>query len=475
MRVTTSAAAIAALLAAGPALADEALTGATVIDGTGRAIANAVVVIGDGRIACVGSAQDCLIPAGTRQTDLAGRFITPGLVDAHVHFAQTGWIDGRPDGLEDKAVYHYEKTVAALRADPGRWHRSYLCTGVTGVFDVGGAPWTVDAARAAGDLQPDRAHARAAGPLITHDGPNQAFSYGTLADQPMFLAMDGVETVRADVAKIKAMGASAVKVWYLAPKPEDKERLDALLMETGRAARAAGLSLLVHATELDSAKTALRAGAAMLVHSVEDAPVDAEFLALLKANDAVYAPTLVVGLNWSRAALSIATGEPVAVDDPNRCVDGSTLDMIGKPGAMRAAFETQWGGKVTPIAMSFVRRGDEAQTMARNLRAVRDAGGRIALATDAGNPLTLHGPSALWEMEAMQQAGLSAEEVLHAATAEAARASGLEKVAGTIAPGRPADLLVLTEDPRKDIRAIRSLSHVMRAGVLKTQKELQVR
>lgn len=475
MRTTGISLALAMLLSPGPLLADEALVGATVIDGTGRTIENGVIVVKQGRIACIGAAQDCPVPKGGARTDLAGRFITPGLVDAHIHFAQTGWIDGRPDALEDKAIFPYEQTVAALRSDPGRWHRSYLCTGVTAVFDVGGAPWTVDAASAAGELRPDRAHARAAGPLITHAGPNQSFSYGSLAGQPVFLPMSDAETVRAGVVRLKTMGVSAIKVWYLAPKPEDKPRLDALMMEVGAAAREGGLPLIVHATELENAKTALRAGAAMLVHSVEDGPVDDEFLTLLKANDAVYAPTLVVGMNWSRAALSIATGEPATVDDPNRCVDTATLDNIGNPEVMRAAFERSWGGKVTPIAVGFAKRGRELANMARNLLAVRDAGGRIALATDAGNPLTLHGPSALWEMEAMQAAGLSPAEVLRAATLEAARAAGLANVAGTLEAGKPADLLVLAEDPRKDVRAFRSLTHVMRAGALKSQKGLQVR
>lgn len=474
MRSVRSIVAAAALLSAAPVAAQEALNGATVIDGTGRSIESGVVIIADGRIACVGTVRDCPLPRRARRTDLSGAFITPGLVDAHVHFAQTGWIDGRPDGLEDKAVYPYEATVAALRADPGRWHRSYLCSGVTAVFDTGGAPWTVTEAQVADTDRPDRARARAAGPLITHGGRNQYFAYGSLADQPMFLPMASAAEIRADVARLKAMGAAAVKVWYLNPPPERKAELDALMLETGAAARAAGLPLIVHATELRNAKTALRAGAAMLVHSVEDAEVDAEFLALLKANDAVYAPTLLVGRSWLKARLSIATGEAAKLDDPNRCVDSALLDRIERPGAMRAAFEKQ-GGKVTPIALRFERVAREAATMARNLVAVRDAGGRIVLATDAGNPLTLHGPSVYGEMEAMQAAGLAPGAIIVASTSAAAKAIGLGDRTGSLARGMAADLLVLAEDPRNDVKAFRSLTHVMRGGVLKMQKELRVR
>ena len=467
--------AAAALSLAIPLGAQDALVGATVIDGTGRSIETGVVVVRNGHIACVGRAGECPLPRNTRRVDVSGAFITPGLIDAHVHFAQTGWIDGRPDGLEDKAVYPYEQTVAALRADPGRWHRSYLCSGVTAVFDTGGAPWTVTGAQVADTERPDRAHARAAGPLITHGGRNQYFAYGSLADQPMFFPMASAAEVRAEIAQLKAMGSAAVKVWYLDPPPKRKAELDALLMETGAAARAAGLPLIVHATELVNAKTALRAGTAMLVHSVEDAPIDAEFLELLKANDAVYAPTLTVGRNWSKAALSIATGETIEVDDPNRCVDTALLERIGNPGALHAAFEKDWGGKINPFALRFEGVGRDAMTMAHNLMAVHDAGGRIVLATDAGNPLTVHGPSVYAEMEAMQAAGLTPSEVIVAATSAAARAAGLGDRAGSLVPGKSADLLVLAEDPRKDVKAFRSLTHVMRAGALKTQKELQVR
>lgn len=467
--------AAALLLAGWPLAAREALIGGTVIDGMGRVIENGVVVIDKGHIDCVGTAAQCPIDRRTRRTDMSGKFITPGLVDAHVHFAQTGWIDGRPDGLEDKAVYPYEATVAALRADPGRWHRSYLCSGVTAVFDTGGAPWTVTGPQATDTARPDRVHVRAAGPLITHGGINQVYAYGSLKDEPMFLPMESTTQIRSDVARMKAMGAAAIKVWYLDPPKGREAELEALLMETGTAARAAGLPLIVHATELRNAKAALRAGAQMLVHSVEDAPVDAEFLSLLKANDAVYAPTLVVGRNWTRAALAIATGEAPTVDDPNKCADTAILERVGNPGAMRAAFEKDWGGKVTPIARGFERIGREAYIMAANLRAVRDAGGRIVLATDAGNPLTLHGPSVHWELEAMQAAGMTPGEVILAATGAAARAIGLGDTIGTVERGKMADLVVLAEDPRKDVKAFRSLTHVMRAGLLKTQQELQVR
>ncbi|MCR9266606.1 MAG: amidohydrolase, partial [Alphaproteobacteria bacterium] len=91
-----------------------ALTGATVIDGTGGpAFEDGVVLVRGDELACVGSAADCPVPDGTPRTDLTGHFITPGLVDAHVHFDQTGWLDGRPEALATD-VYPYDETIQYL-------------------------------------------------------------------------------------------------------------------------------------------------------------------------------------------------------------------------------------------------------------------------------------------------------------------------------------------------------------------------
>ena len=137
-------AAILLLTASGAAGAQtRALVGATVIDGTGGApIAGAVLLVQGDRLTCVGMAAQCPVLAGAERVDLSGRFVTPGLVDAHVHFSQTGWLDGRPDGLSAPDLYPYAATSSDLRAHPQRWFRSYLCSGITAVYDVGGHPWT---------------------------------------------------------------------------------------------------------------------------------------------------------------------------------------------------------------------------------------------------------------------------------------------------------------------------------------------
>jgi imidazolonepropionase-like amidohydrolase len=107
-----------------------------------------------------------------------------------------------------------------------------------------------------------------------------------------------------------------------------------------------------------------------------------------------------------------------------------------------------------------------------NLKRVHDAGIPVALGTDAGNPLTLHGAAVFMELEAMQASGLTPREVLVAATANAARALGLDST-GTVAAGAIADLVVLDADPLTDIRNVRQIAVVVRRGEVYTRHELQ--
>lgn len=75
-------------------------------------------------------------------------------------------------------------------------------------------------------------------------------------------------------------------------------------------------------------------------------------------------------------------------------------------------------------------------------------------------------------MENMQAAGIPAADVLVMSTKNGAKALGLEAALGTVEVGKNADLVVLEEDPGKDIAAFRSISHVMRFGKLHSIADL---
>ncbi|MGA2149764.1 MAG: hypothetical protein ABSH49_32965 [Bryobacteraceae bacterium] len=76
----------ACVASAQPAAEAVALTHATVIDGTGAApMADSLVLVRGGRIAAVYSAGSRPVPDGARVEDLTGKWVMPGIIDAHVH------------------------------------------------------------------------------------------------------------------------------------------------------------------------------------------------------------------------------------------------------------------------------------------------------------------------------------------------------------------------------------------------------
>ena len=460
---------VAALLGAAPSTfgagaADRphALVGATLLDGRGGpAVGDSVVIVRDGRIECAGSRSACPVPRGAAMVDVRGQWITPGLVDAHVHFSQTGWADGRPDALDVRDEWPYEKTEADLEAHPERFFRSYLCSGVTAVFDVGGYPWTTRLWRRA-QADPWAPHVAAAGPLLS-----TLDHWLNLPAERQFIVLTDEQAARNGVRYLAAIGARAVKVWYIVTPQIPVEKTAPAVMAAGDEARKAGLPLIVHATGLAEAKAALRAGARLLVHGVGDVPVDDEFLALARSNGTVYCPTLTVVDGYVRMTDAVLARQAPAVDDPSGCVDAATRARL----AATARVDPQKVDSARAEARK-KRAAGIADVGRANLKRVHEAGIAVAMGTDAGNPLTLHGPSVYAEMEAMQASGLTPMQVLVASTAGGARALGMEKEIGTLEKGKAADLLVLSADPAADIAHLRRLRHVMRGGVLRSVEEL---
>jgi imidazolonepropionase-like amidohydrolase len=114
-----------------------------------------------------------------------------------------------------------------------------------------------------------------------------------------------------------------------------------------------------------------------------------------------------------------------------------------------------------------------ARNAASNLKRVHDAGIPVATGTDAGNPLTLHGPSIYAEMEAMQAAGLTPMEVIVASTRDGAKSMRRSDDLGTVERGKAADLLVLGADPTLDVRNFRHILKIVQGGVIRAPSELR--
>lgn len=454
---------VASLVAAALTAAPQepfALTGATVYVGDATPpIADATVVVRDGRIAAVGPRATTPVPAGCRTIDAAGKFVTPGLIDTHVHYSQTGWADGRPDARDVRAKYPYEVAMADNAAHPERYHLAFLHAGVTAVFDVGGYPWTRTLG-AATEHSPLAPHVAAAAALLATYDPKVL----TLPDQSQFVFPKDGDEARKYVRLHKAFGSAAVKVWFLATPEHSAEQLAPIVLAAGDECRQVGLPLIVHATELATARVAVDAGAALLVHSVEDTAVDDAFVAACKAHATFYCPTLTVRAGYLQLYAGKIDAEVRGqLDDVHPSVKDRVLHTEDAEGRRLAGRALE--GMQKRLELS-------GQTMAKNLVRLHDAGVRVVLGTDAGNPLTLHGPSIFPELEAMQAAGLPAPAVLVAATSDAAAAMGRGQDLGRIAPGFVADLLVLGADPGKNVRAFRSLERVCRGGTLHERQAL---
>src|SRR6202035_4640804 len=336
------------------------------------------------------------------------------------------------------------------------------CSGVTAVFDVGGYPWTLDLPRRFGDST-EVPHVAAAAPLLS-----TLDHWLNLPAERQFIFLTDADVGRSGVRYLASQGSHAVKVWFIPNKDRTIEQMAVAVRAAGEEAKRLRLTLIVHSTGLEEAKAALKAGAHLLVHSVWDKPIDQEFLDLLKAKGTIYCPTLTVARGYVRMFAAAVQGKAPAVDDPNGCLDPVTLAKV-------AATATAGAGGVTAEQLATRDRvtGERERTAAANLKRVKDAGVTIAMGTDAGNPLTLHGPSVYAEMEAMQAAGLSPMEVLVASTRGGAIALGMDKEIGTVEKGKVADLLVVGADPAADVKNLRQVRYVVRGGVLRSLAELK--
>lgn len=438
------------------------LKGATAYDGNGKSIAQSVIVIEDGLIKAVGN-QSLAIPDNAEVIDVTGKFITPGLVDSHMHFAQTGFFDGRPDVVDLRDTLNFDELQNDLQLNPDSYYEAYLRSGVTAVYDVGGFPWSIERQKLAED-DLSAPHVAAAGPLLS-GFPEDRLAFFNTADNKQMKFLSDKEFGRSAVQEHTRLGSTGIKIWgILLNDSSFMEALNAVAEET----QTQGNKLIVHSTTLDQAKEALRLGAKVLVHSVQDVEVDDEFIALAQANDVIYSPTIVVVRGYLNTFRSLKKVREV--NDPNDVMDDRMKALIQSS----TEFFSYYPPEVNLEEQMFgfeQRINAMEEIMAINIKKVHEAGIKVTVATDAGNPGTFHGLSIYDEMIAMQEAGISAADIIVMATKNGAIAMDRLKDFGTLENGKHADLIILEQDPSLDIANMRTITHVMRGGLLRPTNE----
>lgn len=391
-----------------PAAGSVTIVGATIIDGSGSEPQREMsMVVRDGFIAEIRPRRAPEGPTTDDQVlDWSGLFVTPGLIDCHVHL----------NGLhtDESGIERYPLTrVLRAAADAQR----VLAAGFLTVRHLGhGSPAHAQAIRdaVADGLIP--------GPRMLTSGwaISQTGGHGTVAGWPYDLVehlrprstfADGPDECRQIVRRIIGDGADCIKIYAtegVLTTPMAKADLPNFTMAELKAmtdeAHQSGKRVAAHATGSTGARQAVRAGVDTIEHG--PASVDDELLELMDAHGTTFVPTLSL-FEWAATAPEVP------------------------PGAR---------DRVT-------RQLDERRAMAG---AARRGGVRLAVGSDGAGERLGTGAN---ELAALVRAGCSPLEALRAATFDSAAALGLPDL-GTLRQGQRAEMLAFTRDPAADITVV---------------------
>jgi imidazolonepropionase-like amidohydrolase len=423
------------------------INGGTLIDGTGaEPIPDAAVVVSGDRIVDAGPSSKITVPKNTKTIDARGKWIIPGLIDAHVHFFQSGDLYTRPDVIDLRKRVPYERELAWIRRRLPYTFTRYLCSGITSVVEAGG-PFANFDVRAMARRTRAAPRVVVAGPLISTVAPDDPET----AD-PAIIEVVNPEEAVALVRRELARKPDLIKIWFIRGPDVELENAVKIVEAVVKVSHAAGVRVAVHATELETAKAAVSAGSDILVHSVSDRPVDDEFVQMVKERGVIYTTTIVV-LEGYAEVLSRSVD---LTDIERSCGDAQ---VIASWADLAKIPEDR-----LPLYARFPPRFTEKAVVLANLKRMQEAGAIVAVGTDAGNIGTLHGPSLHREFELMVEAGLTPMQIIVDATRNAARVFSPNPQVGTIESGKLADLVILDADPLADIGNARRIDKVIKGG-----------
>lgn len=389
----------------------------TIIDvAEGTSIPGQTVTIASGKIVSVVGADDADPPAGARMIDGAGKFLIPGLWDAHVHTL----------ALSDRL--HFPLMLAH---------------GVTTIRNMGdGCSWrsTLDCVADRDQWQPSA------------QGPRIIASASYHIEQ-----LDSAEDAEPLVKAIKARGDDLIKIQLDDESDPGASKFAALVRASGRSGVPATGHVPSTARLTDPVYEALG--------SIEH---DSQLMPLCRANEPVQCDAVLATLAQRRTAYVpthiASTGQDVALaryrpeQDELLPFNSSALAVIWQ--AYRWLHSSS-----TDVQELHAFEQTHRDALRLTLKAHR-AGVPILTGSDALDPFVPHGPALHQELVYLARAGLSPAEVLRAATTAPAMALGEGGEAVTIGVGNRADLVLLNRNPLVDIEATRSIHSVIANGTI---------
>jgi len=423
-----------------------AITGATIIDGTGKApLSDGVLLITGGRIAAIGHSVDVAIPSAARRLDARGKYLIPGLMDANIHLMLN---------IDLETLIRYE----------GRYHeialegaQIALKSGQTTVFDTWGPRAALIKARDminAGQAPGSRIYL--AGNIIGFDGPVSADFIGEAAPYVSKAFAKRInetweqgtgrkllwmtpEEVRAAIREYVQKGVNFLK--YGASGHKDMNfvtfspRQQKAIIEEGHRA---GLVVQAHTTSVESLDLAIEAGLDIVTHGDISGPVrpipDETIRKLVERGVSVSVLSVT-----QRHLEAQEKHVPEGILTPYLKVAKTNDSNMIKAG-VKMLVSTD-AGIQNPVLLA------ESRT----------------LAADTVDPRVKLGEGHFNAMVALEELGMDRMEILKSATSNIARAYHHPEI-GTLEPGKIADLVILDADPLESARNYRRIHAVIKDG-----------
>ena len=418
-----------------PAGAGFAIEHVTILPMTagGAPIADATLVVRDGRITQVGSSAAVRVPRNLMRIDGRGRWLMPGLSDMHVHVLNRGYGRQFPGGRDFPA--DYVRTTDLMLP--------FIANGVTQIMDMSASLYTL--------AQRDEIESGAA------LGPHVAAASMVDGDPPAWPKDARVATTpeagRRAVREIAAAGFSLVKVYSGLELPV----YAAIVDEASRA----GVRVVGHlpVAARGHAEEVLIRGMSMVAHAEEYGrlaknPTDADierYATLTRQNGIWLATTLITDVLIARQT-----------HDPSVVAAAKGIRYVHPALVSYWQHANRYTVDVTPEKTA--HRDELVYFNERLIKAFAAASVPMMPGTDSIIPGVVYGFSLHDELELLAQTGLSNQRVLESATRLPAEFLNVANDRGTIEVGKAADLLLLDADPLVDVANTRAIAAVVRGG-----------